>query len=169
MTTITKPKPKKITSEVEFAQIESGDLMAITSFVEVESVTSRGPNGQPTLSVVDRDNGQKFQVIGKPLIERAQSADRFLRTETKTKTELAEILTTSWNRPLTVVFEKQDGAMRTLRGRLIQPEHLLGRSHVQDLDAARQGGDATDGMRLVDHRTIESLIVGGVKYTLRKK
>lgn len=164
--TAAKPKVKTRENEVEFSQIKSGDLMAVTSFVHVEGVRAKGEQGQPTLSVRDIDNGQKFMVIGQPLIERALSADRHLSTMAKSKTELAEILVSSWNRPFTVVFEKQDGEVRRLRGRLVQPEPLLGRSHVQDVDAM---GNSDTGLRLVDHRTIQELIVGGVKYTLSKK
>jgi hypothetical protein len=162
------PNPKARENEVRFDQIQSGDLMAITSFVKVEQVRRRGEQGQPTISVSDMDNGQKFHVIGQPIIERALSADRHVKTEKKTMTQLAELLTQSWNRPLTVVFLKKDGSERTLRGRLVQPEILMGRSHVQDLDAAVDPADKTDGMRLVDHRTIQKLIVGGVQHTLKK-
>jgi hypothetical protein len=79
-----------------------------------------------------------------------------------TMTRAAEILITSFNRPLTVRFVKKQGGERVLRGRLLRPEPLLGRSYVEDLDAK---GDSR--IRLVDHRTIKCLIVDGVKYTVK--
>jgi len=74
----------------------------------------------------------------------------------------AEILVNAYHRPLTVCFVKNDGTERTLRGRLVKPEPLLGRSTVEDLDV-------TNGnrLRLVDHRTIKWIVVDGTKYTVK--
>ncbi len=43
----------------------------------------------------------------------------------------------------------------------------MGRSYVEDLDVAKT--DKELGIREVDHRTIQSLIVDGVKFTLKKR
>jgi len=149
-----------------FSDIHSDDLMAITQYVKVEKVSpTGGHNGDGYVNVVDVDSGEKFSMHGRPLIERTRSADRFTSTKRATKTQLAEILTTAWNRPFTVVFTKAKGEKRTLRGRLVEPKPLLGHSMVEDLDK-RGSGDS--GLRLVDHRTIEELTVDGVKYMLKK-
>ena len=58
---------------------------------------------------------------------------------------------------------KQDGTERTLRGKLVKPEPLLGRSMVEDLDS----DDKKNRLRQVDHRTINWLVVDGVKYTVK--
>jgi hypothetical protein len=100
-------------------------------------------------------------VHGKELIESAFSADQYSAEEKVTKTRAAEILSTAYNRPFTVCFEKQDGKERVLRGRLVEPEPLLGRSHVEDLDVVEG-----HKLRLVDHRTIRYIIVNGTKYTV---
>ena len=50
-----------------------------------------------------------------------------------------------------------------MRGRLITPEPLLGRSMVEDLDLAV----TEHRQRLVDHRTIKFLIIEGVKYIVK--
>lgn len=103
--------------------------------------------------------GSSFAIHGSELISLCLSADFFCETENVTKTRAAELLVSSYNIPFTVVFEKSDGTERTLRGKLIHPEPLLGRSMVHDLDA--------DGPRLVDHRTIKSLTVNHIKYVVK--
>jgi hypothetical protein len=141
------------------ADVQRGDIMALINFVRV---TQRKP-GSRTIMVQSVENGMEFEVEGNEIIEQMFSADRYTREEKKTKTELAEILLASNNVPFTVVFDKVDGTERTLRGRLQSAEPLLGRSNVIDLDV-------TSGipLRQVDHRTLKSIIVGGVKYTLKK-
>lgn len=145
---------------VKLSDIKQGDLMAFIYYAKVtdkedgylQRVSVNGVAGAPPA----------FHVQGKELIENSFSADQFHRTEKLSKTAVAEILTTSYNRPFTVCFDKADGNERTLRGRLVQPEPLLGRSHVEDLDI-------TEGhnLRLVDHRTLKYLIVDGVKYVVK--
>ena len=103
--------------------------------------------------------GTEMAINGRELVQVCKSADIYTSEEKVTKTRAAEILTTSYNIPFTVVFEKADGTERTLRGRLIHPEPLLGRSMVYDFDQ--------EGERLVDHRTIKSLTVDHVKYTVK--
>lgn len=141
-------------------KVDYSDLMAIVTFVKVKSIPS---GDRLTVEDVDGHNG-KFDVIGKNLIEEMYSADRFLKTVEVTRTNMAEILSASYNRPFTVTYKKQNGELRNLRGRLIKPEPLMGRVQVEDLD--KEEGDR---FRLVDNRTLEALIVGGVKYILKEK
>lgn len=146
------------------SKIKDGELLAITYYVKVEKIS----NGGNTLSVKDvvGDVGG-IDVNGTSLIVAALSADQSAETVKVTKTQAAQLLIESTNRPFTVVFEKQDGTARTLRGRLISHEALLGRSMVEDLDLAQdtKGGRT----RLVDHRTLKSLTVDGVKYEVKDK
>jgi hypothetical protein len=137
--------------------VKKGDIMALVYWVQVDNAY---PN---SMSVHHIDNKEPFNVNGNSLIEKCYSADVFESTTKITKTQMAEKLTVSWNKPFTVVFTKQDGEKRVLRGKLVAPEPLLGRSQVHDLDV-------TDGspLRLVDHRTLEFLIVDNVRYTLKK-
>lgn len=155
---MNKPALRAKQKRNNMAAIQSNDLMAIVSFVKVAR-----RSGDRMLEVSNVDNGMVFEVHGKDLAEEMYSADRYLSTEQLTKTQLAEKLSTSYNRPFTVTFDKTDGKERVLRGRLLKTEPLLGRSHVEDLDI-------TSGtpLRLVDHRTIQSLIVDGVLYELKK-
>ncbi|MCA8938755.1 MAG: hypothetical protein KDB07_03020 [Planctomycetes bacterium] len=55
--------------------------------------------------------------------------------------------------------DNTQGELRVLQGHMLKPEPLLGRSHVWDFESK--------GIRLVDHRTVQWLILRGVKYELK--
>jgi hypothetical protein len=148
------------TNTVDPGRVKVGDLMAFVYYVKVKRVG----DGGATLQVQDLDNEEELAIRGKRLIAGSFSADQYEHEEKVTMTRAAEILIASYNRPLTVCFVKQRGEQRVLRGRLLQPEPLLGRSHVEDLDVTGR-----NRIRLVDHRTIRYLIVEGVKYTVRRR
>jgi len=160
MATATAKKEKVSKKRVDATKVKSDDLMAFLYYARVNRIRQNGSE----LSVTDVDRQSPFDVNGKVLVESAYSADQFHTTKRTTKTKVAEILISSPNRPLTVCFLKATGEERVLRGRLVKPEPLLGRSMVEDLDL-------TSGNRLrqVDHRTICWLVVDGIKYTVRSK
>lgn len=137
-------------------KIRPGHLMAFTYWGRVVS-TNKFAN-EVTVTGLD---GKRFKISGEDLIEAGLSADQYSASNKVTHTEIAKRLIESWGKPFTVVFVKANGEQRTLRGRLVSSEHLLGRSMVEDLDAVAHG---KNGLRQVDHRTIESLILDGVKY-----
>lgn len=146
-------------TKVDASKINEGDLMAFTYYAKVKTVVD---NKQVVIMDVD-DNDNEITVTGKELLENSFSADQYEKEEKHaSKTRVAETLVNSPNRPLSVCFLKTDGSERTLRGRLVKPEPLLGRSMVEDLDLK---GD--NRLRQVDHRTIKWLIVDGVKYTVK--
>jgi hypothetical protein len=149
---------KKI-NKTDPARIKAGDLMAIVHYVKVKSVIAN--NYELFTSDVDLDN-HTMRVQGKELLECAFSADQYSEELKVSKTQAAELLIHSPNRPFTVSFNKTDGAERTLRGRLVCPEPLLGRSMVEDLDET-----SDHKLRQVDHRTINWLIVEGTKYIVK--
>jgi hypothetical protein len=140
------------------ARVKVGDIMAFVHYVKVKKVNDGGMSLQ--LQDLDGDQGE-FVVRGARLIASSFSADQYHEEQRVSMTRAAEILVSSFNRPLTVCFIKKRGDERLLRGRLLQPEPLLGRSHVLDLDVSGK-----NRIRLVDHRTIKYLIVDGVKYTV---
>jgi hypothetical protein len=157
----------KSTDEVEVThrptatKVKQGDIMALVTYVKVDQALNNGT----VLKVSNVDNeaaAKNFDIIGKDIVEGSFSADQFEEEIKVSKTKMAEILISSYNRPFTVLFEKDDGTPRTLRGRLIHPEPLLGRSKVEDFDI-----QDSNKVRLVDHRTLKSLIVGGVKYSVK--
>lgn len=144
-------------NKLDASTIQNNDLMAFVYFAKVKKAT----NGE--LLVTDLDNSGDIQIRGKELIENSFSADRYTEEVKVSKTQAAEILVHSANRPFTVSFNKQDGSERVLKGRLVRPESLLGRSMVEDMEIA----DAKDRIRQVDHRTLNYLIVDGVRYTVK--
>lgn len=155
------------THKTEPSKVQNGHLMAIIYYVTVESTHYNGEK----LTVKDAvgDTG-RIDINGKSLIEASLSADQVHETVKVSRTQMAQLLIESHNRPFTVVFDKQDSKdgkdrERKLRGRLISHEALLGRSLVEDLDLPiNEKGGRT---RLVDHRTLKSLIVDGTKYELK--
>ena len=138
--------------------VRIGDIMAFVYYAHVNNLNGHGNN----LNVRDLDSQSDFNVLGKELVERSYSADRYEETKNVSKMEAAEILVNAYNRPFTVGFIKQDGSSRKLRGRLIKPEHLLGRSMCEDLEIT-QG----NRLRQIDHRTIEYIILENVKYVVK--
>lgn len=146
---------------VKADKVKTGDLMAFIYWTKVRSSTGSGQS--QVLEVEDLDNNNDpIRVHSQQLIEKSFSADQFEKEEKVTKTQAAEKLVHSINRPFTVSFAKTDGEERVLRGRLVKPEPLLGRSMVEDLDLK-----GVNRLRQVDHRTINYLIVDGVKYVVK--
>lgn len=133
------------------------DIVCVVRYAKVRS-TGVGRS----LDVQDLDDKTQFSIHGTELVDSLLSADSYNETKKVSLTEMATILSQSYNVPFTVVFDKKDGETRKLRGRLIKPEPILGRCTVQDLDT-------TEGspIRLVDNRTLSELIVRGVKYTIK--
>ena len=166
-------KPNSITQKdkprVSTDRIRPNDLMAFIYYGKVSTSIknngARGPFAQPDqIQVINIDDGSTFYVQGRELIEKGYSADQYHTERSVTKTELAEILTRSFNTPFTVTFIKADNSERVLRGRLIKTEPLMGRSYAEDLDITEP-----NKTRLVDHRTIKSLIVDGIKYSVKER
>lgn len=144
-------------NKIDINKTKPNDLMAIVHYVKVKTSS---PN-EEKLIVNDLDDNSEFMITGKELIENSLSADQYKEEIKVNKTQAAELLVNSHNRPLTVAFLKTDDSERVLRGRLVQPEPLLGRSMVEDLDVKGSR------LRQVDHRTIIYLIVDGVKYVVK--
>ena len=153
-------EPDRITHKVDATKIKKGHVMAFIDFVEITQINF----GSTEVSVRNLGEGaDSFQIKGRDLLVNSFSADIFEEEQKVTMTKAAEILIGSFNRPLTINFDKQDGENRTLRGRFIVSEPLLGRSKVEDLDIPK----GQHRIRLVDHRTIRFLIVDGVKYVVK--
>lgn len=152
----------KLEVKVDPTKIKVGDLMAFINYVKVVTVSSDGLDLET--EDLTKDN-KKIRIRGKDLVENSFSADLYSREEKVTKTEAAEILINSPNRPLTVCFKKQDKSERLLRGRFVKHEALLGRSMVEDLDLPAD--DSSDRLRQVDHRSILYLIVNQTKFVVK--
>lgn len=149
----------RTTHKVDPTKVKVGDLMAFTYYVKIKKTEQHGEQ----LLVEDLDNNlSEIQVRGKDLIVGSKSADQFAEEEKVSKTRAAEILINSANRPLSVSFLKADGTERILRGRLVAPEPLLGRSMVEDLETMDK-----NRLRQVDHRTINWITVDGTRYVVK--
>jgi hypothetical protein len=144
---------------MKFDNIQVGEILSTTMYVHVQ------PYGKHSDSIDVKDSfGRSFKVQGKKLIEESfNSSEQYENEETVTKTKAAEILTGAGDSVFTVVYTKQDGSERTLVGRLMDTENLMGRSNVIDLQI--QTGNP---LRQVDHRTIKSIILKGTKYIVKK-
>ncbi len=142
-------------------KVKPGDLMAIIHYVKVAKVGAGG--GMMTVTPADKP-GQNIDVIGRDLIGRALSADYFAEEVKVTATVMEELLTGEiFNRPISVLFVKENGEDRVLRGRYLK-KAPFGRSFMEDMDLP-----IDNRVRLVDHRTVKWLIVDGVKYTVKGK
>lgn len=115
--------------------------------------------GTDFLKVKDVEKELEFYIRGNSLLNTTLSADFSSSSKKLNKTEIVEVLLNSHGKIFKVEFEKQDGSTRVLRGYLAKSEPLLGRSYCVDLDVTDK-----NKLRLVDHRTIHSLILEGVKY-----
>lgn len=121
------------------------------------------------LGVTDLHRGTQFYINGDTLIKELKSADDYFSTEKLTMTQLAEKFSQVGHLPFTVTFKKKEGEVRTLRGMMVSPENILARAQVIDFDVDKDETKSYDNrQRQVDYRTIQSLIVDGVKYELKK-
>ncbi len=142
---------------------EEGHVIAKTFYVKVTS-TVRQFAAERELFCKDLFDDRALRVVGSDLIDSFISADTYESEKTLTKTELARKLVNAGPAPFTVCYVKSRGQDRVLRGRLLEHEDLLGRSLVHDFDVEKG-----TPLREVDHRTLQWLIINGVKYTLKGK
>lgn len=133
------------------------ELISLTIYAEVES------KDYTKLVCRDLQNGQTYELSGFDILSRLNSADTFINIQEISRTEMANKLLDAGDSVFTVVFVKQDGESRTLRGRLITSDQFMGRAMVEDLDLS----SSLSNIRQVDLRTLKSLIIGNVKYVVK--
>jgi hypothetical protein len=80
-----------------------------------------------------------------------------------TRTELAHKIAESNGKPFRVKFKKADGKTRILFGRLLSLDTLMGRAYVHDFEE----GNVKDGIRQLDFRTLEEVVIEDVKYEVK--
>ena len=177
------------TQRCDAKKLVAGDYVSRVSYYEIISV-----NGDGSQTRVKNEDGVQWTIDHAIVSNECNSASQHYREEVVTQSRLAEILMEANQRVFTVVFRKQvavavvdeklrsadheelqngrkrrklardllEGEERTLVGYLVKSEAGLGRSRVVDLKAP---GDNRE--RLVDHRTIISIIIDGVRYVRR--
>jgi hypothetical protein len=144
--------------KVDPSEVRIGDVMSFTYWGVVDKVESSLLGKR--IELTDLDSGNEFAVEGDMLIKNSSSSDQYNSQQKVSKSQAVEILSRSYNSPFTVVFTKKDGSTRRLRGRLIGIDQKnLGYVDVEDLDKP-----IGSRFRLVDCRTIKSIIVDNVKY-----
>lgn len=135
--------------------IKKGDLLCDLHYFTVSDINETGAYFK------DVSTGEEWSVPIKfvnSAIKDAWSAESFKKEEKLCRSEVVRRLLDAGVRPFTVEFIKADGEDRKLRGTFLKGEPTLGRSIVKDLDLSE------DNVRLVDHRTIKSLIIDNIKY-----
>jgi len=149
-----------IVAPVDIARIQAGDIMTFTYRARVTRGAQPGTNVSQ-ISLVNVDTNAPFDIRGADLIAAGLSADYFATEVSASLTKVAEIFIASKKVPFTVVFTKQNGELRTLRGWMLRANSALGQSLVQDLDLPPD-----DNQRTVEHKQIKFLIVEGTKYVV---
>ena len=117
------------------------------------------------LNCRDVHTGLEFSVQGESLIHRTHNTFEFNETKKVTMTNLAEILVGAGDKVFTATFIKKDGTERVLKGRLIKPEPLMGRSMVEDFEEKDKNGKPA--VKQIDHRTLQSIVIGRTRYELK--
>lgn len=143
---------------MELNKVKAGEVLSTTQYMTVVRKTPKGV-------MVKNAEGLEMEIQGKELVEAMHSSDQFTDTKKVSKTVAAAILTGAGDTVFRVVFKKADGTPRSLTGRLLDTENLLGRSNVLDLELERTAKET--GLRQVDHRTIEEIILKGTKYVVK--
>jgi len=144
--------------------------------------------------IVKNENGFKFQISNGIVENEMFSSGQFNSTKKVSRTELVEILEKAGDTIFTTTFFKQStekrikellkqydgfsakakqrptfcktllhGEHRTLVGYLLHTEPKMGRSQVVDLEVPK----GTFNKRLIDHRTLESIIIKNTKYIVK--
>lgn len=139
-----------------------GDIVYYQTYSRVLDIRVNRGGLETELELIDLDTNRVSYMSGNELTSRLVLANAVVRTEYMTRTELATRLTEAGPLPFTVTFTKADGTTRRLRGSLLHAEPLLGRSYVRDLDNSMD-----DRVRLVDHRTLQELVINNVRYLLK--
>jgi len=150
---------KKVTTDVQ--KLEKGDIVSYTQYFKY---TGNNLNGRGEF--IDQ-NGDLVN-ISNSIIEKSAFNNRQYHTEKKvSRTELIEALSTARDCVVYVEFITQKGEERHMTARLMSVENLFGRSNAIDLKL-ELSGDA-DNYRLIDHRTVNRLILRGILYNVKNK
>ena len=174
--------------------MNKGDILSTTRYLKVTK-TGQDALGNPAVMATNLETGEDIGIT-LDLAKGYDHAGNFSKEEKVSRTVAVEILENVGDRVFTVEYTKKPdakevaaairnmsdkeansktkveramlGEPRTLRGRLLSVEAKLGRSQVFDLDIDKQvKGDWDSRQRQVDHRTINSIIVGDTKYVVK--
>ncbi len=167
------------------------DWFALTTYCRVRRVQA---SDHPNCFIVDTRDGQRWAISKQVVARNAWHASHYTKTERASKQRIGDVLADAGDAVFTVQFRKQPtpqqiaaelaradieeitadaierlalarkllrGERRRLTGHLVRTDTRLGRYLVRDLNVRRPGSD----IRWIDGRTIEWLILKGVRYT----
>lgn len=137
---------------INYSDLEVGQRLSLTSYFKITDIL-------PNTITVKTDQGEVWTVGRKVVENGCYSANQFTEERTVTKTELAERFSKVGDAVFTVEYVKQDGSDRTMIGYMLKRENIYARALVHDLEKKEP--------RLVDYRTLKSLIYKNVKYVVK--
>ncbi len=167
------------------------DWFALTTYCRIRRLNDAA---HPGCFIVDTRDGQRWAISKQVVARTAWHPRHYARAERVSTTRIGEVLADAGDAVFTVQFRKQTSAQfvageltgltatdvastarrlalartllkgerRRLTGHLVRTDARLGRYLVRDLDVRTPGSD----FRWIDGRTIEWLILKGVKYTV---
>lgn len=142
----------------KFANIKEGEYLSFTQYLKVNSKTKDS-------IIVTNQFDQQLEITGIDLIESLNSAGQHNQVKIVGKNEMIDILHSAKDKVFTVNFIKMDNSERTLIGRLYNIESQMGRTNVVDLEIPK--GDKTYGIRQIDNRQINWIVLDGTKYVTK--
>jgi hypothetical protein len=140
---------------LNFKDIKENEYVSFTQYLKVKS------KGKDSI-IVENHLGATLEIDGVDLIETLDSAGQYKETIKVSKHEMVDKLQGAKDKVFTIKFQKTDGSDRVLTGHLHGIEGNLGRTSVIDLEIPVD--DKTRGLRLIDNRQIEWLVLDGVMY-----
>jgi len=143
-------------------KVKEGEFLSFTNYYKVLSHTN------DELSVMDIRTKDNVIIRGESLINMMHSNDHYEQTIKVTKAQMVDMLLSAGNSVFTVGFKKADGSNRVMIACNPKAEIHLGRTQVIDLELIdKDAEDKTRGIRLIDNRTIEFLVLNNVNYSLK--
>lgn len=168
--------------------MKKGDIISTTEYLIVEKEEVK--DGENVVLVKNLETQELFG-LSKSLAEGYDKAESSV-IEAVTQSQIATLLEGVGSKVFSVTFTKKPdpkmvalkigqltkftkknvetcllGEVRTIRGRLVSTEPKMGRSKVIDLDIPKETGEYDNRQRQVDHRTITSLTVNSITYTIK--
>ena len=153
--------------KTNMSKLKRGDYLSRVSFMKVQSGGTRFGGFQ-----VANEDGFEWG-IGTNIIKEECYSTQYMNEVKTPKTGIAEILMNANDAIIQVCFDKADGSERVLTGYVIGAEVVLGRTIAIDIEKPKEIRKGKDNkefdtrQRLVDHRTLKSLIYKNVKYFVK--
>lgn len=143
-------------SEVNVKELREGEWILSKRYMRFEK--KRDVHAQYFVHT----SGQRSWMSNDLITKWCISSEQYTDEKKVNRTDLARRLHNAGESPFTVVFKNQNGDLRELVGYLVNVDEMMGRARVVDLNI-----DDKNNVRLVDYRTLESLVLNNVKYSLK--